>query len=385
MRKILLVQPSLQPPGGGNGVAAWMIEALKKEHAVSVLTWRPIELQSINRYYGTALSPTDFTAHLAYPVLHSFLNRFPTSSSLLKTSLLLRCAKKKLNDYDLFITVNNEADLGRPGIQYVHFPWAYHPRPDIDLRWYHFPLLVDAYYNFCEKVAEFSFVRMKQNLTLVNSNWTGGKVMERHQIGSTTLYPPTPGVFPDVPWAERENGFVCLGRISPEKNINTIIDILAGVRAQGRDVHLHIIGSPNNLSYYAQIRRLVQENASWVFLNENLSREELVQLVAQHRYGIHGMAEEHFGMAVAEMVRAGCIVFVPRGGGQMEIVSGDDRLLYKTPEEATAKILHVMHDLELQQSLRDFLATRKDLFSTERFVQRIQEIVRQFPGALVTP
>jgi glycosyltransferase involved in cell wall biosynthesis len=385
-KKILLIQPSLQPPGGGHGVAAWMIEALKEEHVVSVLTWRPIELQSINRYYGTLLNSTDFTAHLAYPCLRSFLDRLPVPLSLLKINLLLRDAKQRQLDYDLLITVNNEADLGRPGIQYIHFPWAYHPRPDVDLRWYHLSPLVDAYYTFCEKVADFSFDRMKQNLTLVNSNWTGGKVRERHQIGSTTLYPPIPGVFPDIPWAERENGFVCIGRISPEKNIDKIIDILAGVRIQGHGVHLHIIGTlDNNPSYYDRIRRQVQENASWVFLNENLSRGELAQLVAQHRYGIHGMAEEHFGMAVAEIVRAGCIVFVPHGGGQTEIVAGDDRLLYKTPEEATAKILQAMDNLELQQALRAFLATRKDLFSTERFVQRIREIVRQFPGTSVSP
>jgi glycosyltransferase involved in cell wall biosynthesis len=385
-KKILLIQPSLQPPGGGNGVAAWMIEALKKEHRLSILTWRPIALPPINRYYGTSLKPTDFTAHLAYPASCFFLDRLPVSLSLLKTSLLLRYAKRQKHDYDLLITVNNEADFGRPGIQYIHFPWAYLPRPDVDLRWYHLSFLVDAYYNFCVKVADFSFERMKQNLTLVNSNWTGGKVRERHQIASTTLYPPTPGVFPDVPWAEKENGFVCIGRISPEKNIDKIIDILDNVRTQGHDIHLHVMGSlDNNPGYDDRIRRRAQENASWVFLNENLSREELVQLVARHRYGIHGMVEEHFGMAVAEMVRAGCIVFVPHGGGQTEIVAGDERVLYKTPEEATAKILHVLHDPTLQHSLRDFLATRKDLFSTERFVQRIQEIVRQFPGAPVAP
>ena len=38
---------------------------------------------------------------------------------------------------------------------------------------------------------------------------------------------------------------------------------------------------------------------------------------------LHGMREEHFGMAPAEMARAGVIVWVPNGGGQMEIV-GDE-------------------------------------------------------------
>jgi len=379
MKKVLLVQPSLQPPGGGNGVAVWVIEALKREHTVSVLTWRPVHLVPINRHFGTSLSPADFTVRMTYPALHHLLDHTPASLDLLKTSLLLRTAKRMKDHYDLILTVNNEADLGRRGIQYVHFPWAFLPRPPVDLRWYHFsPTMVDAYYRLCVWISGFSSDRMKQNLTLVNSNWTGTKVKECYGIGSTTLYPPVPGVFSDVPWAEREDGFVCIGRISPEKELEKIIDILTVVRTQRWPVHLHIIGAHDNSGYYERVRQRVHQNASWVFLNENLSREELAHLVTQHRYGIHGMAEEHFGMAVAEMVEAGCIVFVPRGGGQMEIVAGEERLLYKTPAEAIAKITRTLSDAGEQTALRSYLATRKELFSTELFVRRIQEIVRSF-------
>ncbi len=379
MKKVLLVQPSLHPPGGGNGVAVWVIEALKREHTVSVLTWRPVHLVPINRHFGTSLSPADFTVRMTYPALHHLLDHTPASLDLLKTSLLLRTAKRMKDHYDLILTVNNEADLGRRGIQYVHFPWAFLPRPPVDLRWYHFsPTMVDAYYRLCVWISGFSSDRMKQNLTLVNSNWTGTKVKECYGIGSTTLYPPVPGVFSDVPWAEREDGFVCIGRISPEKELEKIIDILTVVRTQRWPVHLHIIGAHDNSGYYERVRQRVHQNASWVFLNENLSREELAHLVTQHRYGIHGMAEEHFGMAVAEMVEAGCIVFVPRGGGQMEIVAGEERLLYKTPAEAIAKITRTLSDAGEQTALRSYLATRKELFSTELFVRRIQEIVRSF-------
>jgi glycosyltransferase involved in cell wall biosynthesis len=379
MKKILLVQPSLQPPGGGNGVAAWVIEALKREHVVSVLTWWPVKLAPINRHFGTSLSPADFTVRMASPALRRLLDHVPASLDLLKTSLLLRTAKRMKDHYDLILTVNNEADLGRRGIQYVHFPWAFLPRPPVDLRWYHFsPTMVDAYYRLCVWISGFSSDRMKQNLTLVNSNWTGTKVKERYGIGSTTLYPPVPGVFSDVPWAEREDGFVCIGRISPEKELEKIIDILTEVRTQRWPVHLHIIGAHDNSGYYERVRRRVHQNASWVFLNENLSREELAHLVTQHRYGIHGMAEEHFGMAVAEMIGAGCIVFVPCGGGQMEIVAGEERLLYKTPAEAIAKITRTLSDAGEQTALRSYLATRKELFSTELFVRRIQDIVRSF-------
>jgi glycosyltransferase involved in cell wall biosynthesis len=185
-------------------------------------------------------------------------------------------------------------------------------------------------------------------------------------------------MFPEVPWEDRENGFIAIGRIAPEKELEKLIDSLAAVKSQGWDIHLHIVGSPEDRRYYKRILRRVRENASWVFLEQNLSREELVQLVSMHRYGIHGMAEEHFGIAVAELVWAGCLVFVPRGGGQVEIVDGDERLLYAAPEEAVAKIILVMSDPDVQRSLRTHLASRKRLFSTERFMRRMQELVRHF-------
>ena len=378
-KKVLIVQPSLQPPGGGNGVAAWIIEALKEENRVSVLAWTPVDLAAINRHFGTSLNPSDFTVHRAYPALRSLLTVVPLPLSLLKTNLLLNACKKMKDEYDVIFTVNNEADLGRRGIQYVHFPWAYRPRPQVELRWYHWSsTVVDAYYRLSMEISGFSCDRLKQNLTLVNSDWTGDKVREIHSIGSTTLYPPVPGVFPEVPWEEREDGFVCIGRISPEKELDKIIDILTGVLTQGWDVHLHIIGTPDHSGYYQRIRQRAQRNPSWIFLNENLPREELVRLVARHRYGIHGMTEEHFGMAVAEMVRGGCIVFVPCGGGQREIVAGEERLLYKTPAEAIAKIARTLSDAGEQTVLRTYLATRKDLFSTGLFVRRVREIVRSF-------
>jgi len=379
MKKVLLVQPSLQPPGGSRAVAVWMIEALKREYAVSVLTWTPVELASINRYYGTSLRASEVTAHVIHPIVRWLINCVPGPIGKVRTSLLVRACKRIRYDYDVIITANNEADFGCKGIQYVHFPRAHQSHPNPDLGWHHFSLaLLNAYYHLCRRISKFSIDRMKQNLTLVNSNWTGTKVRECHGIEATTLYPPVPGIFPEVAWEDRENGFLAIGRIAPEKELEKMIATLAAVRSQGWDIHLHIIGEPENRRYYERILQMVRENAPWIVLEQDLSREELARLVSRHRYGIHGRTEEHFGIAVAEMVRGGCIVFVPRGGGQVEIVEGDDRLLYGSAEEAAEKIIQVMSDQGLQRSLRNHLASRKELFSTERFVRRIQELVRHF-------
>jgi glycosyltransferase involved in cell wall biosynthesis len=390
-RKILLLQPSLQPPGGGNGVAAWMIEALKSDYALSVLTCWPIDLAAVNRYYGTTLAPTDFTAlRLPSALLYRLLSYVPLPLDQIKTSILQWQGKQIQIGYDLVISANYAADFGRKGIQYVHFPWAYHQRPKGDLRWYHgSAAVVAAYHGLCTRLSGFSLERMRQNVTLVNSNWTGEKVRERYDAYSITLYPPVPGDFPEIHWEDKEDGFVCIGRIAPEKELDKIIDIIASVRARGHTVHLHIIGTAENPGYYRHIRRRARHNAAWLFLHEDLSRVDLARLIASHRYGIHGMTEEHFGMAVAEMVRGGCLVFVPLGGGQVEIIGNEERLLYHDGAEAAAKIVQVLRDTDLQSVLRVHLAARRQLFSTDQFMRRMQEIVRgeieNTASAAVTP
>lgn len=386
-KKVLLIQPTLQPPGGGNAVAIWIIEALKKEYDITVLTGVPVDIAPINRFYGTSLEAGDVTVQMVPWFLRKLVKLDPELHSIQMLCWLMRIAKRIQTNYDIVITAHNEMDLGRQAIQYIHYPW-FSPlykrlNTGLGLPWPHrFLHLIKYHYRPWRLISGYSFERMKQNLTLVNSDWTGKKVEEFYGIKTVTVYPPVAGIFPEISWENRENGFVCIGRISGEKRLIEIIDILSKVRAEGYDVHLHIVGIPEDLhgttEYYQRVLRRVEENACWVFLHLDLSRQELVQLISRHRYGIHGMSEEHFGIASAEMMRGGCIVFVPNGGGQVEIVGNDERLLYQTNDEAVAKILRVLKHPQEQAALSEYLQSRKDLFTTERFVQRIQEIVSQF-------
>ncbi len=91
---------------------------------------------------------------------------------------------------------------------------------------------------------------------------------------------------------------------------------------------------------------------------------------------------EPFGIAVAEMVRGGSIVFVPGNGGQIEIVGGDAWLLYDTNEKAVAKILRVMKNHDIHDSIRTNLESRKALFTTHNFIKHIRKSVKYFLGEL---
>lgn len=383
MKRVLLVQPSLQPPGGSNGLAAWVLQALVPGHRVTVLSWQAIDVAPINRFYGTELNAGDFET-LVVPRLWTVIpDLLPTPAALMRSSLLMRYTRKVCAGFDVIFGVYNEADFGRRGIQYINFPSYLRPRPAVDLRWYHQAKApVAAYYSLADRIAGFSLDRMKSNVTLVNSDWAGEHV-RRHLGGQPrTLYPPVANPGPGLPWAKRAPDFLAVGRIAPEKEYERIMRILARVRAGMPGLRLTIVGTSDRHGdrYFNSLRAQARALGSWIQFREDLSRDELRGLMGAHRYGIHGMREEHFGMAPAEMARAGMIVWVPKAGGQMEIVGREPALMYDTEEEAAARITAVLADPPTLERLRVQLATHSEIFSTERFVREVREIVAEWPA-----
>jgi glycosyltransferase involved in cell wall biosynthesis len=218
---------------------------------------------------------------------------------------------------------------------------------------------------------------MRENATLANSAYIREAIYRTHGIDAQILHPPVPGQFPSVPWEEKENAFVCAGRFSPEKELEKVIAILSGLRARGRKIVLQMVGDDSNSSYAKRILGLTRQNESWIQVHRDISRDELASLMTRQRYGIHGMVGEHFGIGVAEMQRAGCIVFAPECGGPAEII-GDSRVLYASAEDAVEKIDRVLGDSELQAELVAGVIDRRDLFSDERFTAGIRRIVLEF-------
>ena len=381
MRRVLLVQPSLQPPGGSNGLAAWVLQALVPEHRVTVLCWQPVEVEAINRFFGTHLHRGDFDTLVVPRAWRLIPDLLPTPATLIKLSLLMRYTRRVSAGFEVIFGTYNETDFGRRGIQYINYPSYLRPRPAVDLRWYHQATApLGAYYAIADRVADFSLARMQSNVTLVNSDWAGHQV--RRSLGGTprTVYPPVADPGRGRSWTDRAPHFLAVGRISPEKEYERIMRILARVRANAPDLRLTIVGTSDRHSarYFASLQSLARSLGDWIQFRDDVSRDEMRELMGSHRYGIHGMREEHFGMAPAEMARAGVIVWVPHGGGQMEIVGNEPALLYDSQDEAATKISTVLADPATQERLRGALAARAEMFSTDRFVREVREIVAAF-------
>jgi glycosyltransferase involved in cell wall biosynthesis len=383
-KRILIAHPFLSAIGGGSTVAAWAVEALRDVYDISFATLRPPDCAAINRSFGTSLRDTDFTVHLPPPSYDLLLRTIPIPGALLEQCLTMRWAQNvdRREHFDILLGTQNEIDFGRRGIQYVHHPWVFLPRPYFEMRWYHhIPGMLPGYRAMCMRIARASNAGLRQNLSLVNSSFIADRMRQAHGVESAILYPPVPGGFPEVAWETRRQGFVALGRIHEHKRWDMAIAIIEEVRRRGHDVTFTLIGSRNSKRCYAQMVEL-SSTRPWFHMLNDLSREELVAEVAHHRYGIHTMEDEHFGIGPAEMQRAGCMVFVHNSGGTPEIVGGDSRLLFDNVQEGADKIERVFTDPVCEEDLRRHVAAQRGRFSAETFCASLREIVAGFHAGL---
>ena len=380
-----IIHLQLKEGGGSEARPLWLAAALTDSCDVTLITSGQVDLQKMNIAYGTRLKPEELTL-VTISIPHLFRRRFDA----LRGFRLERYCRAHAVEFDAMVSAYNVMDFGRKGIQFIadfSFDDILRNRFDDSPRGmrgflYGRSALRRLYLKLGDVLSGRTTAGWKSNLTLANSEWTQKVLFDTHGIESQVIYPPVTGDFPDVPWENREDGFIFLGRISPEKQVDKIISILGKVRAQGHDIHLHICGCGDDSAYGRQIKELAGRNNAWVFLEGLVAGNEKKKLMAHHKYGISGRRNEPFGIAVAEMVKAGCLVWVPDGGGQVEIVDAQ-RLVYQNEEEAVIKIVNLLNSESIKLELRDQLKTHVLKFSQERFMKDASVAIFSFLGRSV--
>ncbi|HUI79718.1 MAG TPA: glycosyltransferase [Bryobacteraceae bacterium] len=379
-KRVLIAHPYVHPSGGGNAVAAWAIEALCKEFDVTLATLGPVDCSAVNRSFGTSLRAGEFAVEVAPRSYQIALRALPTPGALLQVCCTMRWAQEldSRAHFDVLLGTQNELDFGRPGLQYVHYPWVFLPRPKGEYRWYHrIPGLLTAYRGICQSVAHISNEGMRRNLSLANSGFVADRIRQVHGTGSVILHPPVPGEFPNIPWESRRTAAVAVGRMHGVKRWEMAVAIVDQVRRRGVDFGLTLISHADDPGYGKRIAALA-ESRPWFRILSNVTRAQLVEEIAHHRYGIHTMEDEHFGIAVAEILRAGAIPFVHNSGGPVEIVGGRPELCFNSVREAAGKIAAVLASPPLQQELHQFAQNRRDCFSAENFCRGLRNLVGNF-------
>jgi len=379
-KRVLVSHPYVSALGGASTVAAWALQALRDEFDLTLATLRPVDCESVNQSFGTSLRDGDFALRQAPSYYRTALRYLPVQGALVELCIMMRWAKAldRQEHFDVIVSTNNEADFNRRAIQYVHYPWVYLPRPEIEMRWYHrIPGFLSLYRGWCARLAQCTNEGLRRNLWLANSSFVADKIKQAHGKEALILYPPVPGRFPPIPWEERRRAVVAVGRMSAIKRWEMAVEIVDLARRHGLDLGFTLICHKEDPEYGGRITALA-ESRPWFRILYDLSRDELAGEVARHRYGIHTMENEHFGIAPAEILRAGCITFVHNSGGPAEIVGYRPELTFSDAAEGAEKLATAASDPRLERELKSFVDSRRNCFSVERFCDGLREVVRNF-------
>ncbi|WP_435156882.1 glycosyltransferase family 4 protein [Haladaptatus sp. DFWS20] len=370
MTTIAVIHPDFSVKGGAEAVCMNVLEALQDQYDVTLFTTQTPDFEKLNPYYNADVGNITVRVPTSSTILNEAIG---SRLGLLKYALLNRAIRESLHAFDLVIGTFNELGTDGNPILYFHHPVYSQPKVALDARDQSGSR--DVYTEFCRYIAGASTERIRNSMALANSDWMANLVEEEYNIRPKTVYPPVDTEeFDPAPHDEKENGFVSIGRFAPDKNILRNIEIIARLHERGHDVHLHLIGPPHMSDYQQQIEARAEKH-DFVHIENEVSREELVQLVNTHRYGLHGKNNEHFGMVVAEMVAGEALPFVPNSGGQREIVNNQSTLLYDSVSEAVENIDTVLSNPEFERKLRTNLPSITEQFGRDRFRTEIRTVV----------
>lgn len=374
--------------GGSEARALWLLQALREKHRPTLITLGPVPLNELNAYYGTSLERGDF--ELVRPRTGRWSSG-PGRLAALQGALLRRHAAARAKHYDLMVSAYNPIDFGRPGVQFIaDFSWLPEVRHDLhgeassavgrQRGWKR--RAYNAVVRHVGRGAE-DWSPERRDVLVANSAYAGRVLEERAGLlASAVIHPPVAGEAGGPPAGVRRTDFLSLGRVAPEKRIEEQIAILQEVRARGHDVGLRLCGGPTEGAYAERIREVMRAAGGWVTWEGWLEGAAKWAALREHRFAIHTTQGEAFGIAVAEMMRAGCSVFVPAEGAPAELV-GTPALVFADQRDAVAKICACLGSPALQQDLCSSLQERGAAFSAGRFCTEATALLeRVATGAL---
>ncbi len=381
--EILIAHPWMGR-GGSEATAMWALHALQERARVTFATASPVDWDDLNATYGTRVFPEKVTLLHAprLPGVHS-----GTVVAFWQRAWFERFCRTQGAKFDACISAYNPLRFGQRAIQLIgDFSFDEKCRlalyPTATGQAHHRPSMVrQAYLTIGNHLAgrHDEPVFAPDDLVVANSEWTAARLREYFPLdGVAVLYPPSPAPGGEVTTREPLT-FVAMNRITPEKEIETLLAILDRVRAAGRPVTLDLLGGIGDDGYSRRIRAMVRERRDWVRTPGFLGPRDKASLFASRSFGLHACRVEAFGIAVAEMAAAGLIPFVPAEGGSGEIV-GNGSLIYRTPDDAADKILAVLDRPESHEPLRQSLRENVARFAPEHFAAHLVGIVQDFLG-----
>ncbi len=169
-----------------------------------------------------------------------------------------------------------------------------------------------------------------------------------------------------------------VGTIEPRKNLPRLLEALAALRAQDRDVHLVIVGRLGWLydDFLQQLARFEHREA--VILPGYVPDADLVAMYTGATLSVLASVYEGFGLPVLEAMACGTPVVCSRTSSLPEL--GGEAAAYFDPydvDDMTTVLGRVWREAELRQTMREKGLAQAARFSWDRTARETLDIYRR--------
>lgn len=218
------------------------------------------------------------------------------------------------------------------------------------------------------------------DIVMTNSHYIAKIIKAIWGGDAIVLYPPVKiddfDPHMNIGFDERDNAIVMIGRISPEKRIEDVIDAIALTETKPM---LRVIGGlvPSAVPYKNKLLRRASKKKVKVCFHVNAPRRDLIKIAALSKIFVHATRGEHFGISVVEGMAAGCPVIVHASGGPYVDITDYGRygLVYKDLEDLAGKIDLLISDRKEWEYYHRASIERSRMFRAGEFERNLLKIL----------
>lgn len=370
--RIGILHDSLNFAGGAERVCLQTIEGLKEGGDEVVLgTIEPTDWHGLRDTMGWRTRPDREISLLPFGT-----KKFRLYTSTL-APLILGILKR---ESDTSVGTNGDLMPLDTDVTYMHYlPTCLSLRGASDQQ---FSKLLASYMIPFGVVQRLMLQRLRGDGLVANSSFTRDAIKARLGFDSQILYPPVElEAFSSVRAVEsRDNTVVACGRLSPEKNFELVLAV-AALLPRIDFVILGTFSGALSHSYYEKILAMKESSGlkNVKILRSTFSR--MLSVYSTSKVFLSPMAEESFGLSVAEAMASGLVPVVRDSGGPwqdiLEAQEGRHGFSFSSARGAAATIERLMGDEKerLEIVARNDIHVRR--FSSQSFKEGMRRIVRQ--------
>ena len=388
MIKVLVYYNFSYPLGGGDYLPLTFISELQNMSSVTLAVDSKAGFERALQCFDVhidrsqiiivQLMPQGYTAS-RHTVVHSFIRNVRL--------------KKLAKDADICISAANIIDFGRPAHHFINFlvgvdekfkfitDHVNPPRATVAQQFKHF-LSETIFRTFLNMRSKRKIIHDPREHIYLPSVYVQNLMTDFYgSFRSIIFYPPT--VFD--PWFD--NGardplrVVYLGRITPEKHVPDICEIVEKARVlSGKDLKLIIAGPHDKNSMLVKDILSRIKCSPWISMSDGAFGETKNKLLLSGTYAVHARRNEEFGISITEYLKSGLIPIVPDEGGSCEVVDNRD-LTYHTNEDAANILVKLLNDPEFREQQRRRCTERAKAFSKAAYLERQHKLLQDIVEA----